>query len=96
MVDLSILQLDKQPRRHTASYTYLKYSCEFLSVHLYTFKPSTTKLTSFQLRKWARDRLPKYGIPSLLKVMDTLPHSAGGTVNKKELGEQAFPITTIH
>ena len=50
----------------------------------------------FQLRKWAKEKLPKYAIPSMLKVMETLPRSVGGTVNKKELVEVAFPISTIH
>jgi hypothetical protein len=50
----------------------------------------------FQLRKWAKVKLPKYAIPSMLNVMETLPRSVGGTVNKKELVEVAFPISTIH
>jgi len=43
------------------------------------------------LRNWAEDKLPKYGIPSLIKVMDKIPRSISGTINKKELVEQAFP-----
>jgi len=46
------------------------------------------------LRKWAEDRLPKYGIPSLLKIMPKIPRSMSGTINKKELVEQAFPADT--
>ena len=45
----------------------------------------------FQLRNWAEDKLPKYGIPSLIKVMDKIPRSISGTINKKELVEEAFP-----
>ena len=46
--------------------------------------------------KSAKDKLPKYGLPSLLKVLDALPKGVGGTVNKKELVQEAFPIQTIH
>ena len=40
--------------------------------------------------------MPKYAMPSLLKIMDKLPRGVGGTVNKKELVEVAFPTSTIH
>ena len=61
-----------------------------------TFNSTFFKQCNLQLRKWAKEKLPKYAIPSMLHVMDTLPRSVGGTVNKKELVDVAFPISTIH
>ena len=46
-----------------------------------------------QVRKWAEDKLPKYGLPSLLKVLENIPRSLSGTINKKELVDVAFPPT---
>merc|ERR1712141_659854 len=61
-----------------------------------SLEDSSSTLSLEELRKWAKEKLPKYAIPSLLHVMDTLPRSVGGTVNKKELVDVAFPISTIH
>jgi len=43
------------------------------------------------LRNWAEDKLPKYGIPSLIKVVPKIPRSMSGTINKKDLVEEVFP-----
>jgi len=42
------------------------------------------------LRNWAEDKLPKYGIPSLLKIVPKIPRSMSGTINKKDLVEEVF------
>lgn len=42
------------------------------------------------LREWARDRIPRYSIPSVLKIVDTIPRNAMGKVNKKELVAALF------
>jgi len=39
------------------------------------------------LREFSKDRLAKYKIPSLLKVIEELPKNAMGKVNKKKLIE---------
>uniref|UniRef100_T1J507 MD-2-related lipid-recognition domain-containing protein n=1 Tax=Strigamia maritima TaxID=126957 RepID=T1J507_STRMM len=44
-----------------------------------------------ELKEWCKERMPPYTIPSLLKVLDTLPKNAVGKVNKKELVQQVFP-----
>lgn len=61
-----------------------------------SLEDSTQTLKLEELRKWAKEKMPKYAMPSLLKTMDKLPRGVGGTVNKKELVEVAFPISTIH
>jgi malonyl-CoA/methylmalonyl-CoA synthetase len=43
-----------------------------------------------QLRAWAKDQLPSYSLPSLMKVLPELPKNAMGKVNKKELVKLAF------
>jgi len=43
------------------------------------------------LRNWAEDKLPKYGIPSLIKIVPKIPRSMSGTINKKDLVEEVFP-----
>ena len=44
------------------------------------------------LNEWAKEKLPKYCLPTLLKQMDELPKNAMGKVNKKELVKIAFPV----
>jgi len=43
------------------------------------------------IREWAKDKLPSYSLPTLLKVMDALPRNVMGKVNKKEIAKVAFP-----
>lgn len=45
-----------------------------------------------ELRDWAKDKMPHYSMPTILKVMDELPRNAMGKVNKKELIKIAFVI----
>ena len=44
-----------------------------------------------QLNSWAKDKLPKYCLPTLLKQLEDIPKNAMGKVNKKELVKIAFP-----
>lgn len=39
------------------------------------------------LKEFLKDRLAKYKIPSLLKIVQELPKNAMGKVNKKELSK---------
>ena len=43
-----------------------------------------------ELRDWAKNRMPRYSLPTVLKIMDELPRNAMGKVNKKELIKIAF------
>jgi len=43
------------------------------------------------IREWAKDKMPSYSLPTLLKVMDKLPRNVMGKVNKKEIAKVAFP-----
>mmetsp|Transcript_35345 Transcript_35345/g.57200 ORF Transcript_35345/g.57200 Transcript_35345/m.57200 type:complete len:565 (+) Transcript_35345:30-1724(+) len=47
-------------------------------------KPGHT-LTLDELRKWGKEKMAPYKVPSLLKVMDAIPRNAMGKFNKKEL-----------
>lgn len=46
-----------------------------------------------QLRNYLKDKLPRYSLPTILKVVAELPRNAMGKVNKKELGQELFPKT---
>ena len=37
------------------------------------------------LRRWARERMPSYRVPSRLLVLEAVPKNAMGKVNKNEL-----------
>jgi len=50
-----------------------------------------TSLELAQVNEWAKDRLPKYCLPTLLCLMDEIPKNAMGKINKKELVKVAFP-----
>ena len=49
-----------------------------------------TPLELNDLRDWARNKMPHYSLPTVLKVMEELPRNAMGKVNKKELIKIAF------
>ena len=44
-----------------------------------------------ELREWAKERLPGYQLPSVLRVLPQLPRNAMGKVNKKALRADVFP-----
>ena len=44
-----------------------------------------------ELQKWSTDHLANYCIPTVLKVVDTIPRNELGKVNKKELTDKLFP-----
>ncbi|KAJ8913529.1 hypothetical protein NQ315_017080 [Exocentrus adspersus] len=52
---------------------------------------SGTDLTLDELRKWAKDKIPKYSLPATLRVVGEIPRNAMGKVNKKELKKSVFP-----
>lgn len=52
--------------------------------------PVEKELTLKEVRDWATDRLPKYSIPSMLKIVDSIPRNSMGKVNKKELTSLLF------
>ena len=45
------------------------------------------------LRSWAVKKMPPYHIPTVLKVIESIPRNATGKVNKKELVRDIFPET---
>ena len=49
-----------------------------------------TSLELNELRDWAKNRMPRYSLPTVLKIMEELPRNAMGKVNKKELIKIAF------
>lgn len=42
------------------------------------------------LSTWAKTKLPKYSVPSVLKIVNTIPKNAMGKINKKELVKTLF------
>lgn len=57
---------------------------------LVVLKPETN-LTLEDFKNWASEYLPSYKIPTVLKIVDSLPKNALGKVNKKELARIYFP-----
>ncbi|KAJ8940173.1 hypothetical protein NQ318_019382 [Aromia moschata] len=49
-----------------------------------------SNLSLNDLRKWAKDVMPKYSIPSVAKFVGDIPKNAMGKVNKKELVKSVF------
>ena len=47
-------------------------------------------LTVDTLRKWCQDRIPPYCIPTVVRVLDSMPRNAMGKVNKKDLVKTVF------
>lgn len=43
-----------------------------------------------ELKSWATDQLPSYQIPTVMEVIEAMPHNAMGKVNKKQLVTQVF------
>lgn len=42
------------------------------------------------LRTWSAERLPPYQLPSMLRILDSMPCNAMGKINKKSLVTQLF------
>ena len=49
------------------------------------------ELSLDSLKEWARDVLPPYQTPSVLRCLPSLPRNAMGKVNKKQLVATLFP-----
>lgn len=47
-------------------------------------------LTLKEIKDWSADKMPKYWIPSMLKLIDSIPRNAMSKVNKKELSKLLF------
>lgn len=43
-----------------------------------------------ELKQWAGDKLPKYALPTVLKVVPEIPKNAMGKVNKRQLVDNVF------
>lgn len=48
-----------------------------------------------QVQHFVKERLPVYMMPSLMKVVDSIPRNALGKVNKKEIVTKLFNITAV-
>lgn len=46
------------------------------------------------LRDWAREKLPPYSLPKVLRVLPQVPRNPMGKVNKKTLVAEVFPEST--
>lgn len=54
-------------------------------------QPPAADLALPELRGWAAERLPRYQLPQVLRVVPAIPRNAMGKVNKKELRAALFP-----
>jgi len=50
----------------------------------------STDLDFQRLRSWCKDKMPKYWIPTDLRILSEMPRNAMGKVNKKELIKSLF------
>lgn len=48
-------------------------------------------MTLEQLHDWAVNKMAKYKVPRMLKLVDSFPRNAMGKINKKELVKLYFP-----
>ncbi|KAJ8973598.1 hypothetical protein NQ317_010035 [Molorchus minor] len=49
-----------------------------------------SNITLDSLRKWAENKIPKYSLPTVLKVVEKIHKNAMGKVNKKDLVKNIF------
>lgn len=42
------------------------------------------------LKHWAADKMPKYSLPTILKIVENIPKNSMGKVNKKEIVKEMF------
>jgi len=53
-------------------------------------RPGASSLDLKDLRAWSAERLPPYQLPSLLRIVETMPRNAMGKINKKSLVTELF------
>ena len=46
------------------------------------------------LRTWCRDKMPRYWMPSVIRILPEMPRNVMGKVNKKELVKTLFPSSS--
>lgn len=49
-----------------------------------------SEITLESLKEWAADKMPKYSLPTILRVVDSISKNAMGKVNKKEILKEMF------
>jgi acyl-CoA synthetase (AMP-forming)/AMP-acid ligase II len=54
------------------------------------FKPGHTGLTLGEVVEWAGSELPKYQVPTVVKLVDRFPRNTMGKINKKSLRKELF------
>ena len=52
---------------------------------LLVLKPNVKEFKQDDFVQWCKTRLPKYSVPTLIKLIDKMPRNQLGKVNKKEL-----------
>ncbi|CAH0390065.1 unnamed protein product [Bemisia tabaci] len=52
---------------------------------------SGQEITLPNLRTWAKERIPPYAVPTVMKVMEKIPRNAMGKTNKKQIVQELFP-----
>ena len=54
-------------------------------------RPDTGDLEVEILRTWCRDKMPRYWMPSVIRILPEMTRNVMGKVNKKELVKTLFP-----
>ena len=57
---------------------------------------SERKLDLPELKRWAKDILPSYQHPSVLKVVESIPRNQMGKVNKKNIQDEMMKSISRH
>eukprot|EP00088_Acartia_fossae_P033941 TRINITY_DN3481_c0_g1_i3.p1 TRINITY_DN3481_c0_g1~~TRINITY_DN3481_c0_g1_i3.p1 ORF type:complete len:537 (-),score=68.13 TRINITY_DN3481_c0_g1_i3:162-1772(-) len=66
------------------------YGQKIAAVIVLAQKELADSFTLHDLRSWCKDRMPKYWLPTELRVLPEMPRNAMGKVNKKELIKSLF------
>ena len=59
-----------------------------------TVVADTGDLEVESLRTWCRDKMPRYWMPSVIRILPEMPRNVMGKVNKKELVKTLFPSSS--
>jgi len=58
-------------------------------------RPGVSTLDLKDLQAWSAERLPPYQLPTILRIIETIPRNTLGKVNKKSLVTQLFGNSTV-
>jgi malonyl-CoA/methylmalonyl-CoA synthetase len=72
------------------------YNCTQQAAAVVRVSTITDSVNLFKIRKNLHDALPKYKLPTLLRILqedELIPETSTGKVNRKMIGEKYFPLS---